>query len=191
MSPLEATIVQSARELFNSGRFHPPETFHDLTRAKRGSCLHWAGMVIVAAAIHGRRLIIQGGTASWRRLKDADDDGVQATHFTFEARDGVDPAPFLARGILPEMHVWAADPWKQQIVDLTTSDLPALCESLGKMPWRADPPPDVLWAGADEFPDGWHYKPLMEPTLLAGALLHRELATAEQALRLFERRKMS
>lgn len=141
-----------------------------------GSCLYWSATAIAVAAKLGIRLIMQAGTANFRRLPPHLDDGAPTTltHFSYEwsgAAPPLDhPAVQLAlktgKRVLPEMHVWAADPARQEIVDLTTRFLPEMCERTAGLEWLEDAPPRFLWQG-NPLPPGWSYTPNREATFLA------------------------
>lgn len=159
-------IVDEARRLFEAA-------FAEDADDHKRHCLYWAASVVFAAHTFGRVLKIQAGSASWLRIRPEEDDGVMATHFSYEWQ-GADPAPYLAAGILPEMHVWAADVAKREIVDLTVGTLPDVCEETAGLPWTAPKPPLFLWAAQKQIPNGWHYAPNMEAIGLALALIRAQ-----------------
>lgn len=146
------------------------------TDRSRGTCFYLADAVVRAAREHGHRLIIQAGTAYWPRVTDETDDGEEPNQFgycwesTFE--DGL--AYVAKHGTLPEMHVWAADPAAQEIVDLSIGQLPSLCEALAGLPWKAPEPPRWVWQPFGDFPDLTSYVPTMEATALALFILKRK-----------------
>jgi len=133
-----------------------------------GSCLYWTMAVIDAAGRNGLRLIPQAGTAAFQRLPAHLDDGAETTltHFSYEwhGGDGLVALPD-GRTVLPEIHVWAADPAKGEIVDLSTRHLAEMCRLSTGMPWLEAAPPRFLWAR--QLPAGWHYAPNREATELA------------------------
>jgi hypothetical protein len=156
----KARIVARAEQLYRKhlvGDEHVP-----------GSCLYWAVSVIAAAAETGLRLIPQAGTASFQRLPGHLDDGAPTTltHFGYEWQPGSRSLVNLGgRLVLPEMHVWAADPVAGEIVDLSTRHLVEMCQTVGGLPWLEAAPPRFLWAR--QLPAGWHYAPTREATELA------------------------
>jgi hypothetical protein len=160
-------IVEAARERF-------ARTF-DLAADSTGSCLYWAATIIVVAAEHGVRLAPQAGSASWRIVPDAEDDGVCATHFSYvwEGETGMrlhDDGTVT----LPEIHVWAGDPKRQEIVDLSTGFQPTQCLVTAGMEWRTPHPPAYVWCRPDRLPCGI-YEPNREATLFAASLMERDL----------------
>jgi GNAT superfamily N-acetyltransferase len=143
----------------------------------QGACFWHALAVIEAAKRHGRRLVLQAGSASWRRVPERLDDGVSATHFSYVW----EPDSPLTRAIiarffagdtrmLPEMHVWAGDPATQELVDITTRYWPEQCKSLTGEDWLGPLPPDYLWTTARDLPDDAVYEPDMRATMLAGKI---------------------
>ena len=112
-------------------------------------CLYWTGAVLIAAARRGHTFRLQAGTMSWRRLPEAPDDGVVGTHFTYfwEGLDHPKVRAQIAADVLPEMHVWVADPKRMEIIDLTTRYLPQQCEERGGLKWLMPPPPNYVWTG--------------------------------------------
>lgn len=178
---MSAAIVATAREIFADRYGDEP---HGIAG---GACLYWAVSAIIAAHMHGRRLVLNAGSAQFRRLPDHLDDGKPdtLTHFAYEwtpphmdplrvpVVDGERVPPHLTtrpdphgrmRRCLPEIHVWAGDPATQELVDLSTFALKRQCETTGRMPWLEAEPPDHVWCHVSEIPDGWHYVPSAEAT---------------------------
>lgn len=158
-APDKARIVALAEQLHRDhlvGDAHVP-----------GSCLHWTMAVIDAAARNGLRLIPQAGSASFQRLPRYLDDGAPTTltHFSYEWHGGDVTKLPDGRLILPEIHVWAADPARGEIVDLSTRHLAEMCETTAGLPWLDVAPPPYLWSR--ELPAGWLYQPNREATELA------------------------
>lgn len=156
-------IVQDARALFA----HRYRTL-DLVG---GACLHWTACVIHAAKRRGKRLVIQAGTANFLRLPYEQDDGVVATHFSYEwsTLERSKIAQHVVTGTLPEMHVWAGDLAEQAIVDLSTGALATECKARSGLPWLTPTPPSFVWT--HRLPTGWHYRPNRTATELAAMLL--------------------
>jgi len=139
------------------------------------ACLYWAANVIQIASRYGVRLIPQAGSASWARVPLAEDDGVIATHFSYEWQ-GIDAAPTRAAidaGVLPELHVWAADPRAMEIVDLTTGYQALQCVERIGLEWRTPPLPAWLWAGRAGLPEGTVYRPAEDATRFVVGLITR------------------
>lgn len=121
----------------------------------RGGCVHATAALAWVLRRRGVRVVPQGGTAQWRRLPEALDDGVVSTHFAYE----LDAAPAIAwgmlrAGLLPEMHVWAYLPDQGELVDLVTGGLPGQCEARAGLPWLAERPAPWSWWRRDALPPG-------------------------------------
>ncbi len=131
------------------------------------ACLYWAGYT--AACLSRRyqlRAIIQAGTTEWPCVKH--DDGVSITHFgyVYEADSNMTRV-MLASDLMPEMHVWAAIPSRNEIIDLTTRYLVDQAKHRANITWSAPAPPDFIWSPADELPPGVIYRPDPSATLWA------------------------
>lgn len=156
-------IVREARRLFRA-------RFPDV--AEGAACLYLTLCVIEVAYHQGIKLSPQAGSASWRRVRPDQDDGVCCTHFSYMWEpDNPQTMWRLTMGMLPEMHVWAADPERREIIDLTTRDLPQQCSELAHMDWPGDKPPDHLWCGFEGLPEGTHYTADRLATSIAGNLM--------------------
>lgn len=138
-------------------------------------CLIMAGCVITAAKVHSVRLVLQAGSAYWPRTTPETDDGVEPNRFGYEFEWNETSQARLSSGVLPEMHVWAADPVKMEIVDMTAGDFPAQCKRLIGLGWKAPPPPPCFWGEAHELPDIASYIPDRKATYVAAALLTQAL----------------
>jgi len=159
-------MVLEARHLF---RAHFP------TVSEQAACLYLAPAIISVAKRMGVRLVLQAGSASWRRVSEVDDDGLMATHFSYLWEPHtLRTRMILAQGLMPELHVWAADPERQEIVDLTTGHIPLQCQQLGEMKWLCEPPPDFIWhSGPGIAQLDAHYEPTQLATELALELFRR------------------
>ena len=131
-----------------------------------GPCLPVACRAVSVAERYGVRLVLQAGTATWPILAPGEDDGVRPTHFTF-AWDPREPrsAAAIRNGALPEVHVWAGDPERQELLDATTWALPDLCARLAGLTWSGPRPPVYWWGSARDLPDGWGYDANRDATL--------------------------
>ena len=137
------------------------------------ACLYWTKAACLRLGEAGQRAILQAGSASWVRVPPELDDGVVATHYSY-MWEPQSPANVmqLMKGEMPEMHVWAALPERNQIVDLTTGFQPERCEEMLGMDWPAAKPPDWLWMEASEVPaTGAFYEPCPVACSLAMQLL--------------------
>lgn len=130
-------------------------------------CLQHAILTVQAIRARGTRAILQAGSASWRYQRPDLDDGIAPTHFSY-VWDMQHPASqaAMARGEMPEMHVWAAIPDKDApaIVDLTTRFWPQQARRLAGLTWTADQPPEYLWGAP---PPSARYVPAEAATWLA------------------------
>lgn len=123
-------------------------------------CMVGSIAAVLASADFGVPCLFQAGSMQWRCVSPEQDDGVSGTHFAFMWEPGspqsIGPARRLIaflqarqRGqactfpgpILPEVHCWAVWPNTNQIVDLTTGDLPTTRERITGEPWLAARPP--------------------------------------------------
>lgn len=137
------------------------------------ACLYWAKATLIRLREAGHAAQIQAGTAAWKRVPDHLDDGVVDTHFGYQwtAHSPENEAALLA-GRLPEMHVWAAIPERNQIIDMTTGFQVEQCSKMLGMDWPADHPPDWLWIDCDKIQGtGFVYEPCMEAIKLSWELL--------------------
>ena len=163
---LKKQIVTEARELFR-------KTFPDV--AERAGCMYLTFCVLIVAQRHGIRLVLQAGTTSWERVTPEQDDGICNTYFSYvwETHSfGTQVAMMQNR--LPEMHVWAGDPKTQEVVDLTTGDIPVQCETLTGMDWPGTKPPDYIWHKGADTPR-CYYEVDPQATMLAVEMLERAL----------------
>lgn len=138
------------------------------------ACLYWAG--IVCDELWSRyhvRTILQAGTMEWPCAAESSDEHAP-THFGYvwEADSSVTRA-MIAQDLMPEMHVWAAIPSRNEIVDVTTCFLIHQAKHRACIDWTAAPPPEFLWVLADQIPHGVIYHPDYEATKLAASMLAR------------------
>ena len=132
---------------------------------QHGVCLASAGLLTAALS---RRLgddhlvLIQAGSAGWRRLHAEDDDGTVDTHIScvWDPGHPASMARMLAGG-LPELHAWVGvirgD--HQWLIDPTSGHWPVACRAAG-MDWLYDEPPEYVWARCDEgLPEGCYFSP--------------------------------
>lgn len=139
----------------------------------RAGCAHLVASFGAICASRGVRVGVQGGTASWRRLPEELDDGVVATHFSYVLElDSPTGLARWARDLLPEMHVWAILPDREEAVDLTLGDLPEQCEIAGRLPWLMPRPPAFGWWRWSEEPPGV-YAPTVEGCEIASLAVSR------------------
>lgn len=120
-----------------------------------GRCLFWAMYAIEAIRARGVRAILQAGSATWRIVREEDDDGVASTHFGYVWSPNEEASrKAIAEGFMPEMHVWAGIPEDQVLVDLTTGFWPEQAKLLGGFDWRAGLPPKYYWGPGEDLVEG-------------------------------------
>lgn len=135
-----------------------------------GACLYLAWASCEAARQHGHKLLMLAGSAFWPRLTPETDDGGPQV-FGFQWEDGRLVDPF----VMPEIHVWAGDPFAGEIVDLTVGSWPRRCRELIGHDWRAPKPPPFFWGRPSELPLWASYNSTKEAGQVALAMLRRAL----------------
>ena len=128
-----------------------------------GMCPYWALAVIKAGAKYGKRLVLQAGSMQWRFVPPELDDGVSNTAFGYQWSP-TDPKSrqAMAMGLLPEMHVWVADPKTQELIDLSTRDFKKIAENQFGLEWKTKDPPAYLWVSLEGGADS-EYMALADP----------------------------
>lgn len=127
------------------------------------ACLYWTRSTVTILSLMKTRAIIQAGSCSWPRIHPNQDNGVSPTHFTYKWQPShIMSKIAVALGQLPEIHVWAAIPETQEIIDLTTGFWPGRCKELLGEDWPGPKPPEWFWGTADELPDWVRYEPNLE-----------------------------
>jgi hypothetical protein len=134
----------------------------------------------------GLPAVLQAGSCTWPRIRPEQDDGKIMTHFGY-LWSPHEPASqrALALGVMPEMHVWAADPEANEIIDFSTGFFPEQAKALVGMDWPGDPPPTYLWSGPTTMPRGAQYEPNIDAikfALLAAAKLYGKTFVRENLL---------
>lgn len=138
------------------------------------ACLHWTKSTVeVLSAELDDRVILQAGTAMFRRIPPHLDDGVVSTHFSYVwSADSLLSKSMIMMNAMPEMHVWAAMPDKEIVIDMTCG-LQKEQAALRSMEWLDDTTPDVIWGNPKEvFKDhGIVYEPSLDASVLAQIML--------------------
>lgn len=119
---------------------------------------------------------------SWPILSPDQDDGVKPTHFTYESspwREEIQAA--LQLGLLPEIHLWIGLPDENELIDFSTKYLPQQAAQDG-LEWKTEPPPDFLWCGPSDLPEGVIYRPDMEAIRFALRFIRAHQRHAEGAV---------
>lgn len=141
----------------------------------RKRCLYWGIAAEKALREHGYYACINGGTASWQANDQPEPLATHVGHFWQDLSDQTIHALFLHRGILPEMHCWAALPHEGVIFDPTTAWVKDLADESG-IPWTNPEPPESFWCDVETLPDGWMYVADRRATVLAYQLADKMLA---------------
>jgi hypothetical protein len=161
-------------EMILCARAAVEDRWPEVPRYGRG--LHLASAIVAVAAANGTRLVLQAGSMRWRRLPVEEDDGVVPTHFSYEwEQPSFGHARWFveAYGCLPEVHVWAGDPERQEIVDLSTGTFPEACAALADIEWRTERPPSELWCRVAATHDNAQYEVNHDATMFAHWCAHR------------------
>lgn len=146
--------------------------FPNVPHDARGMCLYWAAAAYQALSVRGYDALLQAGSLNWPIIPPWLDDGVGATHFSFEFEPHTVMSQFLmSNGQLPEMHVWVKLRATDEIIDLTTGFLQEQSRRLTSLPWLTDEPPPYLWSR--ELPSGVHYRPNAGAIQYAWSLIRR------------------
>lgn len=122
-------------------------------------CFFYGVKTVLVLRQAGVRVILQAGSCQWPRIRPDQDDGVCATHFGYVWSPREEPSRRAMRlGVMMEMHVWAADPEANEIIDFTSGFFPEQAKSIGGFDWPGDPPPPFFWGGPNIMPPGAHYE---------------------------------
>jgi hypothetical protein len=124
-----------------------------------GRCFYWALTLMGVLLQSGYRALIQAGSMSWPIVLPGQDDSKAPTHFSYEWSPWREESQVaLKLGLLPEIHVWVGLPDQNELLDFATKFLPEQAAKEG-LAWRTPYPPDFLWCGPSELPEGVLYKP--------------------------------
>lgn len=126
-----------------------------------GLCLHWTHCACCVLRQSGYRAILQAGSMNWPINRNAPEP--QPTHFSYEWEpDNFDSALRIAQGALPECHVWAALPDRNEIVDFSTGFFKGVASKRHGLTWLDADPPEYLWCPANALPEGVRYRPSLQ-----------------------------
>jgi len=157
-----------------SARYH--DWYGDQQR-QGGPCLYWSLTLMGVLLQNGYRALIQAGNLSWPIVPPGQDDGTRSTHFSYEWSPWREESKAaLKLGMLPEIHIWVGLPDQNELLDFSTKFLPQQAAKEGLV-WRTALPPDFLWCGPSELPDGVIYKPNLDAI---GFVLNRIHRTKQQ-----------
>lgn len=129
------------------------------------SCVFSSIAVAKSANDRGIPLKLFAGSAFWRAVSDAHDDGVSANRFGygFHLQEAI---PRFEAGLLPEMHAWAGTPGDDGlVVDITTRHWPKQAIEIAGMRWTEPKPPDFFWGTRADLPREAEY--IADPNALA------------------------
>jgi len=158
------------QKLVDEARAYQAQHFGDCPI--EGSCAAAAFSLMIVARQAGIPLVLQAGSAYWRRMTDEQDDGVSPLQFGYEWEPNSTMTRFMiAQGRMPEMHVWVGNPETQEIVDINAGLFPVQAQKLIGVDWPGPRPPDVLWTRASQLPENAWYRPDGEATKLAMEML--------------------
>jgi hypothetical protein len=122
----------------------------------------------ILARGEGLQIVLQAGSMHWPCIGENDDDGQVHTHFGYQ---WTGPNPNVP---LPEIHIWAGDVRKQEVIDLSVGTLPEACKLTTGREWTGPKPPAYLWTRTSRLPKGVHYELDREATLFAMDTVQRE-----------------
>lgn len=122
-----------------------------------GACVFSGVAIAKLASDAGFPLRLYAGSAFWRGVSPAMDDGISATRFGYQF-DPEEARPRYEAGMLPELHVWAGTT-EGVVVDITTKWWPQRARELADMRWSEPLPPDFFWGHRDELPPETEYVP--------------------------------
>ncbi len=157
-----STTNFSLRQQIHAAVLRRYQEWYGLEHMQRGSCLYWTltGMGILISL--GYRALLQAGSMSWPILPAHLDDGESPTHFSYEWSPWREESQAaLKLGLLPEIHIWIGLPDQNELVDFSTKWFPQQAAKDGLV-WRTGSPPDFLWCGPSDLPEGVIYRPDME-----------------------------
>lgn len=149
-------------------------------------CLWWSFFTVYVLKRHNIPAQIQAGSAHWPLLSQeeslANPDSISSFGYEFELNNDV--LNHLAKGQLPEMHVWAAVAPTREIIDVTTQYWPEQAKKTANLDWPGPKPPPYLWATVDNWPARVYYIPTIQATDIAYQLIKLSLNGGIGALKI-------
>lgn len=123
-------------------------------RIETHGCLYTnCALQLVLAREFGLRTMLQAGSTQWPMVAPEEDDGVSATHFSYQWEpNSLATRVNLAQVAFPEMHVWLGYRDRGHdglIIDATTGSWSKRARLAGHN-WTAKEPPRFLWADLQE-----------------------------------------
>lgn len=157
-APHQRTRLEEKLEIYRATSTRYRQWYADAPE-HGGRCFYWSLTLMGALLQRGYRALIQAGSMSWPIVPPGQDDGKAATHFSYEWSPWREESQAaLKLGLLPEIHVWVGLPDQNELLDFATKFLPEQAAQEG-LAWRTAPPPDFLWCGPSELPEGVRYQP--------------------------------
>jgi hypothetical protein len=109
-----------------------------------GGCMFWHTAFLLSVP-RGIRCLVQAGTCYWPRLRrdqETNHEGVVLYGYQWNPTVAIE---HISELVLPEIHVWAAFPDLDIIVDMTAGEFPGHCKNVIDLDWPGDRPPKVFW----------------------------------------------
>ena len=165
MLTFKAAVMERQQEIFN--RLIPKDI--QLHR----TCFYQTAATILALSTEsGGKALVQAGSAFWRAVSPAKDDGIQSTYYGYEYEGWNTP------DLLPELHCWTI--WipkgKQPIIiDPTVVYLPKAAKIEG-IEWSMPIPEGPLWKRVSQIPKEWIYTADYEATVIINKLIREFLS---------------
>lgn len=169
--------LETRKEIYQSAAAQMRE-WYGPDMAEQGACLYWTRVTMRELSRRGLRPVLQAGTMLWRVIPAARDDGHTATHFGYEWTPN-DPfsREAVARGQLPEVHIWVALPDEECLIDFSTQYFPKLAKERHGIDWLTEPPPQFIFGAppADAF-----YRPNTAAIKFVWRFILERMASPEQ-----------
>jgi hypothetical protein len=109
----------------------------------------------------------RGQLQFWPIIPTHLDNGTSPTHSSYEWSPWRSESRAALRlGLLPEIQIWIGLPDENELVDFSTKGPPQQAGKDGLV-WRTEQPPDFLWCGPSDLPEGVIYRPDMEAITFA------------------------
>jgi hypothetical protein len=143
-------------EIYQQARALLVEWYGEKMLETPGACLYWTQVAMKILNKHGERVIFQAGTMLWTCTLPNYAFGYEWTPeepFSQEA---------IAQGLIPEVHMWAALPDRNEIVDFSTHGFKRIATEQYGLSWETTDPPLYLWGAP---PEGVLYRPIAEATI--------------------------
>lgn len=145
-----------------------------------GRCLYASLSALFILKKEYPDVIVQAGSMSWPIIPPELDDGVSPTHFSYEwSSSHPDTLMAILQNRMPEMHVWLVIPSTEEIIDMTTYELPTMAEEKAKLKWQSARPPDYLWVNFNAIPSNVIYRANRDAIVLAMNYMERTIKSGQ------------